>query len=54
MYKNAKKNYEPPCVDKAVPLLTEGSMLVVDSVKSAIDNDGQVKDGWYEDVDYWD
>lgn len=57
MHHNVKRLYEPPCMGRAVPLTLEGSLLVVDSVKATIDNDGQEKDGWYEGSDmgsYWD
>ena len=49
MHKNANKIYVPPRMGRAVSLIVEGSLMVANSVNTlSIDNDGQVKDGWYD------
>ena len=45
--------YKTPVLVLSTRLEPEGALLAA-SVVMTVDNTGQDKDGWYDDVDYWD
>ena len=53
MKKVLKERYKAPALILQALVEPEGALLVT-SVVMTVDNTGQDKDGWYDDVDYWD